>query len=110
MQEKNQGNYAFINEKIKQKPLNKKKLAAQVLFVAAMAVLFGIVSSFVFAYCKPKFEEKLYPKKDPTIEIPMDETTEIPQTEETETEQQSEQASEQQTSNEPLQKPIFSCA
>lgn len=83
MQDKDQQKFAFINEKIKEKPINKKRMAIQAGFVFAMAILFGLVASFVFTYTQPKLEQMMYPKEDPHISIPQDEPTE--ETEETET-------------------------
>lgn len=85
MQEKNQKNFAFINEKIKEKPLNKRRMLIQAAFVVVMAVVFGVVAGIVFTYTQPKIEEMMYPKKDPVVSIPKDEPTE--ETESTETEE-----------------------
>lgn len=93
MQEKNQKNFAFINEKIKEKPLNKKRMLIQAAFVVVMAVVFGLVASIVFTYAQPKIEEIMYPKQDPVVSIPKDEpmeeteqseATEIEETEDSE--------------------------
>ena len=83
MQEKNQKNFAFINEKIKEKPLNKKRMLIQAAFVVVMAVVFGLVAGIVFTYVQPKIEEMMYPKQDPVVSIPKDEPTE--ETEQSET-------------------------
>ncbi len=85
MQDKNEQKFAFINEKIKEKPLNKRRMAIQAAYVVGLAVVFGLVSSLVFTYVQPKMEEAMYPQEDPTISIPKDEPTEV--TEETETEE-----------------------
>lgn len=96
MQENEQKEYSFINEKIKQKPINKKWLFCRVLFTFGMAVLFGVVAAIVFTLVQPQMEEQINPKKDTSITFPKDEEeTETPeetetqdtQTEETETEE-----------------------
>ena len=48
MQENKQDKYEFISEKIKEKPVNKKKLVYHVCFVVLLEVLFGIVASVTF--------------------------------------------------------------
>lgn len=94
MQEKDK--FSFINEKRKEKPINKKRLLMQAGFVVVMAVVFGVVASLVFAFFQPKFTEMLYPEQEPVVTIPKDsiaetEETEVPETEEPVTEQQAEQ-------------------
>ncbi len=93
MQEKDKDKYSFINEKIKEKPINKKRLMIQAGFVVVMAIVFGLVASLVFTFCQPKFEQAMYPTEEPVVTIPKDdmvetETTETEETEEQETEQQ----------------------
>lgn len=73
MQENKQDKYEFISEKIKEKPINKRKILFRMGFTVVMAVIFGIVACFVFTLCQPKMEELLHPKEDPSISIPKDE-------------------------------------
>lgn len=47
MQQKDNDQFSFINEKIKEKPVNKKRLLMQAGFIALMAVVFGIIASLV---------------------------------------------------------------
>lgn len=89
MQEKEESKYEFIKEKRKERPVNKKRIIAQAGYVAAMALLFGVIASFVTAFLQPKIESFLYPEKNPTVSIPEDEPTETVSTEQTNTEQQS---------------------
>ena len=84
MQEKDQKSFTFINEKIKEKPLNKRRMLIQAAFAVVMAVVFGLVASIVFTYAQPKIEEMMYPKEDPVVSIPKDEPTEETETAETE--------------------------
>lgn len=91
MQEKDKKDFAFINEKIKEKPLNKRRMLIQAAYIVVMAVVFGVVAGIVFTCVQPKMEEMMYPKKDPVVSIPKDEPTE-------ETEQ-SEDAGEEGTEN-----------
>ena len=84
----------FINEKIKEKPVNKKRLLMQAGFIALMAVVFGIIASLVFAYFQPKFESLFYPEEEPVVTIPQDSVAETEQTEETETSEETEASEE----------------
>lgn len=84
MQQKDDDQFSFIKEKIKQKPINKKRLLIQAGFIVGMAVVFGLVASLVFTYFQPKFAELLYPEEPPVVTIPQDSIAETEQTEETE--------------------------
>lgn len=82
MQDKDK--FSFINEKRKEKPVNKKRLLIQAAFIIVMAVVFGLVASLVFAYFQPKFQQMLYPEEDTVITLPKDEIHVTEETEETE--------------------------
>lgn len=109
MQDKEKEQFSFINEKIKEKPLNKKRLLFRVAFCVGMAVVFGLVAALVFTYFQPKFEQFLYPKQEPVVTIPRDDALNMEVTEETEkmetesgkTEPETEQAAEQQLAEQP---------
>lgn len=73
MHKNEQDKYEFIREKIKEKPVSRKKVLFYAGFVIVMAVVFGFLSSLVFTLCQPKIEDLLYPKEDPSITIPKDE-------------------------------------
>ncbi len=98
MAEREKEDFAFIREKIKEKPLNKKRLLKQGIYTVALAVIFGLVACFVFTCMRPVMERWIYPEDDATITIPedelsteteqpgeMDEETEMPPVEVTET-------------------------
>lgn len=76
MQDNEQKKYEFIKEKRKEIPVNKKKVAMQTGYVVALALLFGLVASFVIAFLQPKLEQLLYPKQQEYVSIPTDEPTE----------------------------------
>ena len=105
MQQKDNDQFSFINEKIKEKPVNKKRLLMQAGFIALMAVVFGIIARLVFAYFQPQFESLFYPEEEPVVTIPQDAVTEL--TEETETSEETEASEEPQAPSEepPLQQP-----
>ena len=60
-------NTAFISEKIKQRPINRKKLLRRTLITVSLAVIFGIVACFTFLLLQPVFSDKLYPESEPEI-------------------------------------------
>ena len=107
MQQKDNDQFSFINEKIKEKPVNKKRLLMQAGFIALMAVVFGIISNLVFEYFQPKFESLFCPEKEPVVTIPQDSVTETEQPEETETSEETEASEEPQAPSEepPVQQP-----
>lgn len=72
MQHKEKDNFAFINETIKEKPINKRRLLIHAGFIVIMAIVFGLVASIVFTYFQPKFKAWMYPVEDPVVMIPKD--------------------------------------
>ena len=70
--EQNEQEFAFIKEKIKDKPINKRRLLIHAGFNLLCAVVFGVVACFVFVLMEPYLEEWLYPKEESTISIPKD--------------------------------------
>lgn len=75
-QEQEEQEFAFIKEKIKDKPINKRRLILRAGYNLLCAVVFGAAACFVFVWLKPYMEEWLYPEKGSTISIPKDD---IPQ-------------------------------
>ena len=55
----------FMREKIKQKPVNKKKLLRRTVITAVMAVVFGFVACFTFLVLEPVISNRLYPEEEP---------------------------------------------
>jgi serine protease Do len=55
----------FISEKIKQRPINRKKLIRRTLITFFLAIVFGIVACFTFLLLQPVFSDKLYPEPEP---------------------------------------------
>lgn len=68
--------------------MNKKRLFKQGVFTLVLAVLFGLVSCFVFVFMYPVLEDFIHPQEDSLIKIPEDElsTEELLETQEPETE------------------------
>ena len=86
--------FSFISEKIKEKPVNKKRLFKHGIYTVGFAVLFGTVACFVFTFMHPILENLMHPKENPTISIPEDELGTEWQTEETELPVETEEADE----------------
>ena len=55
----------FLRERIKQKPVNRKKLLRRTIITAAMAVLFGMVACLTFLLLEPVINNWLYPEEEP---------------------------------------------
>ena len=56
----------FMREKIKQRPLNRKKLLRRTLITVTMAVVFGAVACLTFVFLSPVINNKLYPEDKAT--------------------------------------------
>ena len=67
----------FMREKIKQKPVNKKKLLRRTVIPAVMAVVFGLVACVTFLILEPVISNRLYPEEEPKeIEFPEETVSE----------------------------------
>lgn len=86
--------FAFIKEKIKDKPINKKRMLIHMGYDILCAIVFGTVACLVFVGVKPHIEEWMQPKEDKTITIPKDEE---PQVEEEVPDETSQQPQEPET-------------
>ena len=64
-QDENKKDTSFISEKIKQRPINRKKLIQRTIITASMAVVFGLVSCLTFLLLQPLLSDKLYPESQP---------------------------------------------
>ena len=72
----------FIKEKIKDRPVDKKRLARQIGLTAVIAVVFGVVSavtfSLVYAHIKPSSDDSVKPvelnaqENEPEISVSED--------------------------------------
>ena len=65
--------YSFIKEKIKDKPLNKKRLLFRIAFNVGSAALFGLVACIVFYACSPMIRDTFQKEEPGTVMIPRDE-------------------------------------
>ncbi len=53
----------FIKEKVKERPLNRKKLLRRTILTASMAVIFGLIACLTFLVLEPVFTNLLYPEE-----------------------------------------------
>lgn len=90
MPERKEDEFAFIKEKIKDKPLDKRRLLKYAVIMVPFAAAFGLIACFVMTLVQPYMKNWLYPEKEPAVMIPRDELeteTEVkeeePMTEET---------------------------
>ncbi len=68
--------YSFMQEQIKKRPVNKRKLLKRTFTTGAMAIMFGVVASLAFILLEPVFTKLLTPKdKEQTAEISLPDTT-----------------------------------
>lgn len=72
--EKNQDS-DFMSERIKERPVNKKKLLKRTVLTASMALIFGLIACLTFLVLEPVFSNWLYPEEEPEV-IELPDTTE----------------------------------
>lgn len=74
MQNTEQNNNSdFMIERIKQRPLNKRKLFRRTMITLSMAVIFGLVACVTFLLLEPVISNWLYPpQKPPVVTLPED--------------------------------------
>ncbi len=71
----NKEEYELIRERIKTRPINRKKLFRRTVITAAMAVIFGVLACITFLVLEPVFSELLSHNETPVpneITIPTD--------------------------------------
>lgn len=91
--EQNQ-NYEMIRERMKERPINRKKLMRRTIITVSMAVIFGVFACLTFLLLEPVFSNLFYPEPAPeVVELPKEEDEILPEdmliTEETPKEQTS---------------------
>lgn len=59
--------FEFLQERIKERPINKKKLLRKTIITASMAVLFGLLACLSFLLLEPVLNNWLYPEEAPKI-------------------------------------------
>ena len=94
MPERKEDEFAFIKEKIKDKPLNKRRLLKFAVIMIPFAVAFGLIACFVMTLVQPHMQNLLYPKKESAVMIPRDELETETEKLEEETEKEAEKETE----------------
>ncbi|MCM1104307.1 MAG: S1C family serine protease [Clostridium sp.] len=64
---KEEDSFQFVKEKIKERPINKKKLLRRTIITAVMALVFGLVACVTFFALEPIISNWLYPEKEPEV-------------------------------------------
>ena len=59
----------FLEERIKTRPRNRRRIVRRALEVAVLAVLFGLIACVTMVFVSPILEEKLFPTPTPTNEV-----------------------------------------
>lgn len=59
--------FEFLQERIKERPINKKKLLKKTIITALMAILFGLLACLSFLLLEPVLNNWLYPEEEPEI-------------------------------------------
>ncbi len=57
--------FEFMREKIKERPINRKRLVKKTMVTASMAVIFGLIACVTFLVLEPVFSNWLYPEEEP---------------------------------------------
>lgn len=69
--------YAFITEKIKDKPINKRRLAKKAGWTVLCGILFGLAACLAFVAARPKLEALMEPQDEgDRVTIPRDQLPE----------------------------------
>lgn len=109
-QEKNEtsqaSDFEFLQEKIKERPINKKKLLQRTVITASLALLFGLIACFTFLLLEPVLNNWLYPEEAPEIiTFPQEKNEMLPEDMLTEEEEQMQTAAAEKETSVSVQKP-----
>lgn len=97
--------FDFIKEKIKNKPINKKRLARQVAKTAGLGVIFGITACLAFTLLQPVLKNAFEEPEDQAFVIPRDEEEPDTETEQQPLETESEEEDTQEPSTQIIEVP-----
>lgn len=64
---------SFMNETIKEKPIDKRKLAKRTALTAFSALIFGVIACFTFLVLEPVISNWLYPEEISKVRFPEEE-------------------------------------
>lgn len=72
--------FEFLQEKIKERPINKKKLLKRSIMTASLAVLFGVLACLSFLLLEPVLNNWLYPEEEPEmVTFPQEKNEKLPE-------------------------------
>ena len=71
--------YSFINETIKERPINKKKLFRKTMITICGAVIFGGIACLTFLLMEPIISNWLSPEEITKVEFPEEEEETAPE-------------------------------
>ncbi len=72
--------FDFLQEKIKERPINKKKLLQRTVITASLALLFGLVACITFLFLEPVLNNWIYPEEEAEIvTFPQEENEMLPE-------------------------------
>ncbi len=73
-------NNDFVIEKIKERPISRRKLLKRSIITVSSAVVFGLIACFTFLVLEPVISNWLYPKEEPHVVIfPEEQEEMVPQ-------------------------------
>jgi len=70
-------NYEMIKERMKERPVNRKKLMRRTVITVSMAIIFGVFACFTFLVLEPVFSNILNPEPEPEEIVLPEEIEEI---------------------------------
>lgn len=76
-EDREQNQDKFMIEKIKQRPINRRRLIRRTLITASMAVIFGLIACVTFLILEPVISNRLYPEEEPEAIIFPEEQEEM---------------------------------
>ncbi len=80
MQDRRPQQSDFMIERIKERPVNKRKLLRRTLITAVLALIFGLIACLTFLILGPVFSDWLYPEEEPFyVEFPEDPEEMLPE-------------------------------
>ena len=59
--------FQFMQEKIKERPIDKKKLLRRIMITSSMALLFGLIACLTFLLLEPVLNNWLHPEAEPNV-------------------------------------------
>lgn len=74
---KNNEDFQYIKERVKERPINRKKLMRRTIITALMAVIFGVLACFTFLVLEPVFTNILHPEQEAELVVIPEDTDEI---------------------------------